>query len=129
MFSRAGHLLLILALLGATGTHWMMLQSVAWATMLADNAQTNSFAEALEKTFDGRHPCALCKQIAKGRQSERKSDQHNDLKKLEFFSKKIVLVITPPRHFILRDDGEAFVPQVAHAPPTPPPEAGPAFFI
>lgn len=73
--SRAGHLLLIIALLSATSTHWVMLQSVAWAAMLADNARTNSLPAAIGKTFDGKHPYALCKQIAKGRRSERKSDQ------------------------------------------------------
>lgn len=123
MFSRIGHLLLIVALIGATGTHWVMLQSVAWATMLADHAQTDSFAVAVEKTFDGRHPCALCKQIDKGRKSERKSDQQNDLKKLEFFNERVVLVFSPPTDFVVLPDRSAFLRSLGHAPPVPPPRA------
>src|SRR5258708_36952071 len=86
VFNRLGHVLLIVALLCATGSHWVMLQSVAWATMLAENARTDSFQTALAKTFDGRHPCALCRQIAQGRQPEKKSDPQLDIKKLESFN-------------------------------------------
>ena len=31
--------------------------------------------KGLERTFDGKHPCPLCKQIAKARQSEKESKQ------------------------------------------------------
>src|SRR5690349_4015791 len=64
---KLGHVLLIVALLSASGTHWLVLQSVAWTTMLASNLRTSSLGEALERTFDGRHPCRLCRQIAKDR--------------------------------------------------------------
>jgi hypothetical protein len=83
VFARLGHLVLVFALLGATGTHWVVLQSVAWATMLADNVGTAPLSAAIEKTFDGKHPCPLCKQIAVGRKSE-KRELTLRLKKLEF---------------------------------------------
>jgi hypothetical protein len=123
VFSRFGRLLLILALLSATGTHWVMLQSVAWAAMLADNARTDSFPTAIEKTFDGKHPCSLCKQIAKGRHSQNKSDQQNDVKRLEFFNQLVVFIINPPDHFILCGENSTSLPELIHAPPVPPPRS------
>ena len=121
MLSRFAHLLLAVALLGATGTHWVMLQSVAWATMLADHARTEPLPIAIEKTFDGRHPCALCKQIARGRQTEGKKDQQNDLKKLEFFNQSIVFIIQAPSHFVTLEESSAAFPLLANSPPVPPP--------
>ena len=35
--------------------------------MLADNLTTHSFGAALQRTFDGKHPCPLCKAIAEGK--------------------------------------------------------------
>jgi len=40
---------------------------------LADNLQTCSASEALSKTFDGKHPYRLCKQIAAAKKSEKKA--------------------------------------------------------
>jgi hypothetical protein len=122
VFSRFGHLLLIVALLGATGAHWVVLQSVAWATMFADNARTESLQEAVQKTFDGRHPCALCKQIAKGRQSEQKPDQQQtELKRLEFLHGTVALVIQSPKHFRWLPEPRVSAILRVQTPPVPPP--------
>lgn len=59
-----------LALFLSAGGHWAMLQGVAWATMVHDFSQTGSLTEAVEKTFDGRHPCPLCKKIASAQTQE-----------------------------------------------------------
>lgn len=67
VFVRLGHFLLIIALLGATGGHWAVLQTIAWAGMLASNLKTESVNTALSKTFDGEHPCQMCKAIKQGR--------------------------------------------------------------
>jgi len=123
VFNRLGHVLLIVALLCASGSHWAMLQSVAWAAMLAENARTDSFQTALVKTFDGRHPCALCKQIAQGRQSEKKSDPQLNLKKLEFFSQPVVFIINSPTHFVLSGERDSTAALRPHAPPVPPPRS------
>ncbi len=66
----AGALLALLAILVASGGHWLLLQSVAWANMIVAFSQTDSLTTALEKTFDGRHPCPLCKKIQQGRKTE-----------------------------------------------------------
>lgn len=120
---RFGHLLLILALLGATGAHWAALQSVAWATMLADNARTTDLGEALVKTFDGKHPCQLCKQIAQGRKSEKKSDAQTDFKRLEFFQKSFAFFISPPGRFVRPSSCDSWASHAAEAPPVPPPRS------
>jgi hypothetical protein len=121
VFARFGHVLLIIALLGATGAHWAVMQSVAWATMLADNAHTASLTQALEKTFDGKHPCALCKQISRGKQSERKSDFQSDLKKLEFLNDPLAFWLRSPEHFDLLPESNIPAAGLMEQPPVPPP--------
>ena len=118
---RFGHVLLIAAILCATGTHWVMLQSVAWATMLAHNAQAGGIQEAWQKTFDGNHPCALCKTIAKGQQTEKKSELQTNLKKLELFNETISIVLNPPAHFHCLSERDAAAPLRVQSPPVPPP--------
>jgi hypothetical protein len=125
VFARFGHVLLIIALLGATGAHWAVMQSVAWATMLADNSHTASLSQALEKTFDGKHPCALCKQISRAKQSERKSDFQSDLKKLEFLNDRPAFWLRPPGHFDLLPESNILVAGLVQQPPVPPPRSLP----
>ena len=62
-----------LALFLVAGGHWAMLQSVAWATMVKDFSKTGSLTEAVGKTFDGKHPCAMCKKLTNARASEEKA--------------------------------------------------------
>ena len=101
MLKRFGHCLLIIALLGATGGHWAVLQTVAWADMLAKNLQTDSVEAAIAKTFDGSHPCKLCKQISAGKASEKKSEVPFQIKKLEFISERPAFVFVAPQDFEL----------------------------
>jgi hypothetical protein len=42
-----------------------LMQCVAWAGMLVSYSQKSTVVEAVEKTFDGAHPCALCRAIQK----------------------------------------------------------------
>jgi hypothetical protein len=62
-----------LALFLVAGGHWAMLQGVAWAGMVKDYSRTGSLTEAVGKTFDGKHPCPLCKKIAAARTHEEKA--------------------------------------------------------
>jgi hypothetical protein len=84
VFARIGKVFLVFALVTMLGAHWALLQTVAWTTMLADNLCTHSVAEAVTQTFDGDHPCDLCKAIAAGKQSEKKTDLSFQPQKLEF---------------------------------------------
>ncbi len=46
MLKRLSHMLAVFALLCAVGTHWVVLQSAAWTTMLTDNLHPRSLSEA-----------------------------------------------------------------------------------
>ena len=56
------------------GTHWAFLQSIAWVGMMVKFSQRTTFSEALVKTFDGKHPCGLCKWVQRGKAEEKKQD-------------------------------------------------------
>jgi len=57
------------------GLHWAVLQTVAWTGMIVSYSRGASLREAVSKTFDGQHPCCLCKAIQKGRADEQKQGQ------------------------------------------------------
>ncbi len=107
MFVRIGKIFLVLALVAMLGAHWALLQTVAWTTMLADNLRANSFHDAVTMTFDGQHPCPICKAIAAGKKSENKSESVAPTLKLEFppVNENVVLVapsqfrLLPPENF------------------------------
>ncbi len=84
VFVRIGKIFIVLALVATLGAHWALLQTVAWTTMLANNLQSGSFHEAVTKTFDGNHPCCLCKAIAAAKKSEKKSEAVSPTLKMEF---------------------------------------------
>ena len=67
---RMGAGLALAALLVASGSHWVVLQSVAWAGMFVRFAQEDTVAAALDKTLGGKHPCALCLKVREGRRTE-----------------------------------------------------------
>ena len=70
---KLGLLFAALAFFSIAGGHWAVLQSVAWAGMLHDYAQrTGSVAVAVEQTFDGQHPCELCREIQVVKSKEQK---------------------------------------------------------
>lgn len=106
--------------------HWALFQSVAWLGMVVSYSQDAPLKEALVKTFDGRHPCALCKQIAKGKQSEKKTEFSFELKKFEFLTTTAQFIFTAPTHFWHLAAAEESLSSVSLSPPTPPPRALPA---
>jgi hypothetical protein len=72
---RTARFALLLALACSIGLHWALLQTVAWTDMIIVYSRGASLAEAISKTFDGKHPCDLCQAIAQGREAEKKQDQ------------------------------------------------------
>ncbi len=76
MFRRFGLLCAALALFGIAGGQYGVAQSVAWARMLRDySRQTGSVTQAVARTFDGQHPCALCLQIAAAKIGEKQAEK------------------------------------------------------
>ena len=114
--------LLILALTFSVGAHWILLQSAAWTTMLAANLTTDSVSAALEKTFDGKHPCELCKSIKSGKKSEQKSEQTcSSHKKHEFLSQVTPAFFSAPSRFMLIARLIEAPASIPATPPVPPP--------
>jgi hypothetical protein len=126
VFKRLGKIFLVLALAAMLGAHWTLLQTVAWTTMLADNLQSNSFQVAAEKTFDGNHPCDICKAIAAGKQSEKKSDFSLQSQKLEFPTANENFVLIAPSQFQLLPQENSFAKSLSQKPLLQPPRG---FFV
>ena len=101
----------------------MILQSVAWTTMLVQNLHAESFEQAIVTTFDGKHPCCLCKQIAKAKQTEKKSDFQMDLRRLDFSYSNLALAFYPPSDFYELRAADETALLIDHAPAVPPPKA------
>ena len=121
VLKRIGHVLLIIVLLATTGTHWAVLQSVAWTNMLVENLETNSLMRAVGRTFDGRHPCNLCKLINRGKQTDKKSELRLEWKKLDFSYAPSTFVFCPPTFSCEQIPAHETAVWLTHAPPVPPP--------
>jgi len=63
--------------------HWIVLQSLAWTTMLIDYSKRAPLCRAIAQTFDGAHPCSLCHVVNKGKSSEKKSDLQSPTPKID----------------------------------------------
>jgi hypothetical protein len=111
----------VAALVLTTGLHWAVLQTVAWGTMLANNLRCDSFSQAVGKTFDGRHPCCLCKAIAAAKKSERKSEAVSPGLKMEFPPVAERLALYPPAQFEVLPSHNAFADSLASKPLLRPP--------
>lgn len=108
------------------GGHWALLQTVAWTAMLADNLQSCSFHDAVSMTFDGNHPCCLCKAIAAGQKSEKKNGLSPQTQKFEFPPAKAGLLLFAPSRFQLMPPANSFAGFLPQKPPVPPPRG---FFV
>jgi hypothetical protein len=122
VFHRLLRLAIVAALACSLGLHWGFLQSVAWVGMVVNYSQEGTVGEALAKTLDGKHPCALCKAIAKGKQTEKKSEFPAGGKKFEFSYSATVFVFSAPTHFWKAGGPEERAYSLNHAPAVPPPK-------
>ncbi len=121
MLLRLSRILALIAAVQILGGHWVALQSVAWVGMVIDYSQQSSLSVAIEKTFDGAHPCGLCKTVTSGRSEEQKNETLKLLVKFEAVLAPQVIALAPvgqpmvfPRLFETHS-------ALAFAPPTPPP--------
>ncbi|MCW5559926.1 MAG: hypothetical protein KIT22_19075 [Verrucomicrobiae bacterium] len=79
------------------GLHWAALQSVAWTTMVIERTCSTSLSDALATTFDGRHPCTLCKVVKAGQAADDSSGILFQSLKLEAFPPiQVVWLNEPP---------------------------------
>lgn len=126
MLVRLGKVFVVFALVATLGAHWALLQTIAWTTMLASNLQSNSLSCAIAKTFDGNHPCCLCKAIAAAKKSEQKQQLNLQTSKLEFTPIQDNLVLIAPSRLGPFPRKDLFAESLFQKPPTPPPRS---FFV
>lgn len=114
----------------------MLVQEVAWAKMLVSYTQERGLKRGVIETFDGEHPCELCKKAAEIRQQEQPQEptekQAPPAQRLRFAWAEMIAcewltipliagcdIFMPLIAFITRDSGKG-----ADAPVAPPPELG-----
>ena len=114
--------LLAVCVLGSSNLHLAVLQVVAWSGMLVSYSQDRSIAEAAVMTFDGEHPCPLCKAIKKAKREEKRAPQQPvPTQKSDLYCTATALaVLAPPPLARLCADSEAAA-QFHVPPPVPPP--------
>jgi hypothetical protein len=119
---RTRQIITVLVLVLTLGLHWAALQSVAWVSMIIRYSQHATLPKALAQTFDGQHPCALCRFVADGKKAEHQEHQPPlTLLKFDFLCEApdaFVFAEIPPNQFELGD-----LKAVARfePPPSPPP--------
>lgn len=123
---RCARLLVLLVLSLSLGLHWAVLQTAAWTGMLVSYSRVASFQEAWQMTFDGRHPCQVCKFVEAGRAAEQQQQDLLPLPRLE-----PVLPVNAVTTVVQPEGPERVVqfapppqsPGRADRPPVPPPRA------
>lgn len=106
VLSKAFHIplriILIAMIIQMTGGHWMLLQTIAWGRMIVDYSHSSSISTALKETFDGEHPCEMCKGIQKAKQTEKKQEAQQVTVKYDFLFEHRDILIVPPAPPALR---------------------------
>jgi hypothetical protein len=119
----AGKTIIAVVLAMLLGMQWTVLQSAAWVGMLISYSQNSSWSEAFIQTFDGQHPCKLCKVVAEGKRSEKAKEMSNSSQKLEATAAEGRLSLSYPE-VAEPDLSSVPVPKsILFAPPHQPPRA------
>jgi hypothetical protein len=115
-----------LALFLVAGGHWAMLQGIAWTSMVRDFSKSGTLSQAVSKTFNGKHPCAMCKKIASAKSHEEKAPASLKVdKKSEVFvaASSSALPIPVARPYVYGPAPFVSMPERFFAPPVPVPIA------
>ena len=121
MLKRLPMILIVLALASSIGLHWAFLQAVAWTGMVISYSQDRPVTEAVSDTFDGNHPCKLCKEIATDKRTEKKSQYKFESSKLKFAYSRAAYLHSMPAFLWEAPALEPSGNLLTHAPPSPPP--------
>jgi hypothetical protein len=123
MLTRFSRSFVALVICYSIGGHWIGLQSIAWASMVVNYSQQCSIAKAIERTFDGEHPCDLCKHISKARDTEKKQDSRSLNAKADLICTTRRVVLLPPFSYFDYPDLISSVGSSLDRTPYPPPRA------
>ena len=118
--------LTLTAWLLATGSHWDLVQTFAYARMFADNARTLPLTAALDRTFSPEGRCEICTAVDSAKQSP---DHANAPASAEKFAGKIPLTHESEAFFLFDlspvsawfDSAPRLTSAERAAPPLPPP--------
>lgn len=112
----------LVAFVFSSGGEWTVAQCVAWANMIREYSQTETLGHAMQMTFSGEHPCALCKAIAEKKQHDNGKAIAVAKQEKPFCSRAFLLTAREangsPGFYVSR---ETFLRTWAEAPPVPPP--------
>jgi len=120
------HWSIVFALVFSIGAHWAILQSVAWLGMAVSYSHNSTLKEALSKTFDGFHPCKLCKVVQEGKSSEKKPDAPKPFNKIDLIAFSATLILDGPAVEFFSFGPLPVTSPLGKSPPTPPPRQIPA---
>jgi hypothetical protein len=114
-------LITICALCCAIGLHWVALQSIAWTAMIVDYSKSASLCQAIKQTFDGAHPCSLCRIVHGGKTAEKKSDPQFLTPKIDMICTKRAITLIQACACVDYVAGDFSVFNICESPPVPPP--------
>ena len=92
--------------------------------MVINYSQHCSFVKAVEQTFDGSHPCDLCKGITKAKDAEKKPDSQRSTPKADLIVVVRQFALIPPFRPVGYSEVASFLVSGSQRPPSPPPRAG-----
>ena len=126
LLPRIARLVVVGAICLSLGLQWALLQGVAWAGMMVSFASEGTVIEAVQKTFDGQHGCALCHKLKEGRKSNREQPQQTGhaMQKITAVLVEITTLVAPAgKTFSFVSRHETLVRRT-ELPETPPPRRG-----
>jgi hypothetical protein len=120
---RLAHLIVLAAFILSCGGQWYVLQCVAWANMIREYSEIVPVTQAVQMTFSGQYPCAICKAIA-----ERKSSEQQKSLAFEKYEKKFTAPVSIELATVEPNISSSpylvyvgFLRSRTDTPPTPPP--------
>ncbi len=126
LLPRIARLVVVGAICLSLGMHWALLQGIAWTGMLISFAGEGTVIEAVQKTFDGQHGCALCKKVKQGRDSNRELPQQSgdSLQKINAVLVEVTTLVAPAAETISFAMLREMMVKRNEMPETPPPRRG-----
>lgn len=126
LLPRIARLVVVGAICLSLGMHWALLQGIAWTGMLISFASEGAVMEAVQKTFDGQHGCALCKKVQQGRSSKREQPQQagHSMQKINAVLVEVASLVAPAGDTVSFAMIRAMMVKRNELPETPPPRRG-----
>jgi hypothetical protein len=126
LLPRIARLVVVGAICLSLGMHWALLQGIAWTGMLISFVSEGAVIEAVQKTFDGQHGCALCHKVKEGRDSNHELPQQtgHSMQKINAVLVEITALVAPAGETISFAMLREMMERRNEMPETPPPRRG-----